>query len=614
MDPAWSGLSVGLSRFRFVVGNDRALANVIRDFHAAHAVVFRMLSARKEWTDLGVCRQVCLIQNNMKHKLLFAAAISIFSASIWAQSPGKAENNGVTPTSPTFYVNTPNTILNLSASTENNGISIARNGNVIIGFENDGDGVLDLEAVWSLFDREGKLLTLDVEQKSKSPDAGGKSVTSHFLSFFNGTNALPGRAAWGTKIKANLFGDGVGMAATAYDLGVDIPELTAIQNTIAGENAGDFPAVQLLSNNGEPLGVLSGVSDAYAEREGDIRIADWDYLSTGNVVIVGESRQQQDLVDIYQGPDAKIHAIVRIVDRTGKEINAVQLASATPDLAEMFHGAGVTKDGFAVRFKGADGRAAIRLFNNLGTPLSANLDLGVVAGNEIMAGGSRGDDVGFHGNGNDSYAATATGTDSEGNKRVWVTVLDTKGAVRWSKAASDDVTLTGLGECDVAIDSIGRVVVVYSAYGESHDGKPLIMARLFDNKGEPAGNTFLVSESELPSNAVSSSNLPRIAFRDDNIAITWVSRNGGHFDVENAENKDAGVVAARFFAVPTLKISSIKAAGSKFTLDWVGGIPPFKVQRRTSLGSGTWSTVTTTSERSASVDSDGNAGFFQISQ
>src|SRR5258706_7807550 len=38
-----------------------------------------------------------------------------------------------------------------------------------------------------------------------------------------------------------------------------------------------------------------------AESSGDMRVGDWEYLSNGNIVIVNESRQNQDLIDRFGG-------------------------------------------------------------------------------------------------------------------------------------------------------------------------------------------------------------------------------------------------------------------------------------------------------------------------
>lgn len=89
------------------------------------------------------------------------------------------------------------------------------------------------------------------------------------------------------------------MGATAFDLGLEVPEIAPYQNT------GDWPAVQLLGNAGDPIGIVNGVSVEYGARDGNIRIGDWDYLSNSNIVVVGESRQSADLVDISRASPRK---------------------------------------------------------------------------------------------------------------------------------------------------------------------------------------------------------------------------------------------------------------------------------------------------------------------
>ena len=91
--------------------------------------------------------------------------------------PGKPEDNGLTPKTATFYINTPDTINN--SSTESLGVAIANNGNILIGWEDDGDGVTDLEAVWTMFDANGVSITPDTVVS-----AGGQTLTTKFLAFF----------------------------------------------------------------------------------------------------------------------------------------------------------------------------------------------------------------------------------------------------------------------------------------------------------------------------------------------------------------------------------------------------------------------------------------------
>lgn len=473
--------------------------------------------------------------------LVAAVGFSFLTASIVAQTlPGTPEANGLTPVSETVYINTTDTINN--NNTESIGIGIARNGNVIIGWEDDGDGLADLEAVWTLFDRDGKPITPDTDLTTIDPNFAGQTLNSRFLSFFRADgSAVSGRTSWGPKIKANLFGGGVGMGATAFDLGIEVPAFGPVQFNAAGDNAGDFPAVQLLDDNGAPLRILSGLTDEFAERDGDVRIGDWDYLANGNVVIVGESRQKPDLVNVFGGAAEENHAIVRVLKADGTEVKSIQLASATPVKSEMWHGVGVTKTGFAVRFATPEG-VRIRLFDNAGTAVSTNIDLATLTGNPAAGSGGRGDGVGFHGNGNDAYAAAGLGADAEGKKVVFVTVLNANGTVRWAKNVAGDVTLNGPGRCDVGIDSLGRVAVVYDDNSPTGGAAKIVLGRLFDAQGNPLGGTFYVSEKELPDPATLVAQSPRVAFRNDTVAVAWESNNSGA--------PDNTVVAARLFVLP----------------------------------------------------------------
>ncbi len=458
--------------------------------------------------------------------------------------PGKPEDNGLRPVSDTIYVNTTDTINN--TKTESLGIAIGRNGNVIVGWEDDGADLADLEAVWTIYDRDGKPVTGDTEITTLDPAYVGQTLTSRFLSFFRADkSAVSGRTGWGPKIKANPFGDGLGMGVTSFDLGLEVKEFAPYQDT------GDWPAVQLLGNSGEPSSIVNGVSVAYGARSGNIRIGDWDYLSTGNIVIVGESRQGDDLVSLYKGEAGANHAIVRVVDKTGKEITPAQLVGETPTKVEMWHGVGVTKNGFAIRFSdGGPGR--IRLFDNAGKPVSTNIDLATVAGTPIAGGGGRGDGVGFHGNGNDAYAAVAAGKDADGKSHVWVTVLNANGSLRWSKSVSDDLELVGPGRSDVGIDALGRVAVVYDdAVGTGANAR-LVLGRVFDSTGKPLGKTFHVSELELPVATTLAAINPRVAFRNDSIAVTWQSKN--------VPGTETDVVAMRLFVVP-VRPGSIESVG-----------------------------------------------------
>ncbi|MBI4662693.1 MAG: hypothetical protein HY735_28095, partial [Verrucomicrobia bacterium] len=480
--------------------------------------------------------------------MILSLALAQSATAQQAQQPGNPEDNGLIPKADTFYINVPPDSLN-NGKVESLGVAIANNGNVMIGWEDDGDGVTDFEAVWTLFDPTGKSLNQDLEIKA----ADGTSVTSKYRAYFRKDGSpTPGSTSWGPKIKANLFGDGIGMGATSFALGLEVPEFAAIQTTPAGE-AGDFPGVQLLSNDGKPVAILSGLSDTDADPDGNVRIGDWDYLANGNVVIVGESRQKADLVSRWKGAAEGNHAVYRIVDQTGKEVRALGLVSAVPEANEIWHGVAVTKNGFGVRFV-LGGRATVRLFDNSGAPISTNLDLATITGKAAAAGGGRGDGAGFHGNGNDAYVAISSGTDEQGAKQVWLTVLNANGTVRYSRAVTDDVTVTAPDRVDAAIDASGRVIAVFDDPTAPGGSSRLVMGRMFDETGKPIGGTFMVSEKETAATASLESRRPRVAWRSGLAVVVWESMN-------EPTTPDKRVVAARLFS--TFSPGSVESVGLK---------------------------------------------------
>ena len=488
----------------------------------------------------------------MKSKLATLIAVGALCAPVTiAQlipSPGIPEENGLAPKSETVYINLPDTINN--GSTESIGVGIAANGNVIIGWEDDGDGLIDQEAVWTLFSPSGSSLTPDMEITSLNPDFAGETLTTKYLSYFRADGTpISGWTSWGPKVKANLFGDGIGMGATSFALGLEVPELADL-NVDAG-GGGDFPAVQLLTNDGEPIRIVTGLSDSDAEPEGDVRIGDWDYLSNGNIVIAGESRQEIDLVDRFGGAAGDRHAVFRIVDPEGNEVKELSLVSEFSDArVEMWHGIGVIRNGFGIRFAHG-GRATVRLFDNDGNPTSGNIDIGELTENEATAGGGRGDGAGFHGNADNAYLIVNSGNDDQGVPQVWATVLNADGTLRYSQATTDDWPLNGPGRVDGAIDASGRVIVVFADASGTFGDVKVIMGRFFDGQGAPLGSTSFISEKEDDFTAFAESRRPRIAWRNGFAVVIWESANSP----ETAER----VVAFRMFG--TLEPGSIESVG-----------------------------------------------------
>jgi hypothetical protein len=61
-----------------------------------------------------------------------------------------------------------------------------------------------------------------------------------------------------------------------------------------------------------------------------------------------------------------------------------------------------------------------------------------------------------------------------------------------------------------------------------------------------------------------------------------------------------------------ITVSSITADANNVTLTWAGGNPPFIVQRRDSLSTGTWTDMVTNTVRTVTVPRTGTAGFLRV--
>lgn len=480
--------------------------------------------------------------------LVMAAATACAVSALGQATPGAPEDNGLTPKTDTIYINrqtTDFTDVN-NNSTESLGVAIANGGNVIVGWEDDGDGVADFEAVWTMLDSGGLLITPATEQTALQL---GESITSHWLSYFRKDgSAVYGGTSWGPKIKANIFGDGIGMGAISYGLSAEVAEMAAYDDA----NSGDVNTVQLLGNDGKPINILGGVSPEYATADpGNIRIGDFDYLANGNVVIVGESRQKDDLVNLYGGDTSATHAVYRVLTPSGTVIKSESLVSSEPILSEIWHGVGVTKNGFAVRINTPQG-VAIRLFDNAGNPTSTNIILATLANAPQAGGGGRGDGAGFHGNGDNLYVhACAAGTD------VWVTVIKADGTLVYSKSVTADAGLASVDRMDAAIDADGNVIVVFQAKVEA--SAPLaVLGRRVDAKGKALGSVFYVSEKEIPGTAGYDADVPRIAWRAGQAVVAWRTKNDPE-TLDPSSGDPMKVVAVRMFS--TFTPGSIESVG-----------------------------------------------------
>jgi hypothetical protein len=530
--------------------------------------------------------------------------------------------SGLTPRTATFDVNTA--LVNGNESSESTGVGVAGNGNVIIGWEDDapsaagGDAAIFYwGAVWTLFDSTGTRLmpvtTITNNPNWRKPYDVQQTIDTYYRAYFrpDGT-PTPGNTAWGPKIKAGPFG--MGMGATAYFLGREVPEFYNIGVDNGGASTNDFPAVQLLNDDGTPSGIVS-FSDADAEPAGGIRIADWERLSNGNIVIVGENRQNNDLVTRFGGSTARRHAVYKVVTPAGVEVKSLSLASASnEDGVDMWHGVGVTANGFALRFavttaSGSPPGPTVRMFDNSGNPTTGNINLAAATGRPEAGGGGRGDGAGFHGNGNNAYVVV-----NNSAAGPWVTVLSAGGTVRWSRRVLEDHETIGADRMDGTISPDGRVIAVFDDVrvwdvgGGTLVTNRLPQARMFSPLGMPVANRFWLSERDQPHPAgvaMARAQRPRIAWRDNSVAVIWESKNSPETSKQ--------VVAARLFDVPSLPvITSIVDNVGTITIEWTGGGPTYSVYRRTSLTDAAGQVATGLTETSYSEFKDFNQAFYHI--
>jgi hypothetical protein len=398
------------------------------------------------------------------------------------------------------------------------------------------------------------------------------------------------------------------MGATSFALHYEIPEMAPMAD--ADEN--DFPSVQLLTDSGAPVKIVSW-SAADTAPTGAIRIGDWEYLADGNILIVGSDRQAEEQTRL--GAPATQQPVFKIVTQANDEVKGLTLASSTTDTEnnDMWNGAAVTEGGFAIR-----AARSLRFFHTDGTPYGDDVDVAAATGDPVyMKSGDRGGSLGFHGNGKDAYVMCVSGADAAGTKGVFVSVWNTNGTLRWATNATVGMTLNAPGATDAAMDASGRVFVVFDDTTPSQDGtKRTVVGRLLDNTGHAVSAAFLIDPTENPQGTTVGAANPRVAWRGDTVAVVWETEN--RFPVSpDPVNAIPPVGAMRFFTVPNGSgdiTASVNASGGNITITWTGGAGPFTVQKKTTLTDAAWTIAGTTSERTITLPASGNTGFFRVVQ
>ena len=486
-------------------------------------------------------------------------------------------------------------------------VDITADHNALVSFGDQSTGAAtdfkSMNAVWTLFNDKGNNLISPIVITNRTAAAGAPVLTNNWLAFYrqDGTST-PGNAVNNAKVRANSFGNGVIFGARADRYGLENPAFLAINTDASAggdplttlSTSSGFPAVQMLNNNGSGAGVVSAVTEAEAQATGSILLVGMEYLANGNIVVVSESRQDQELVDRFGGTTPNRHVVYTVMTPAGVVVKPTSLASSTTDRTEAAgFCAGVTSNGFALRFSyrprhDGSGRTSgtIRLFDNNGNPVSADINqsdvvgafLGTGPNNPTGGNGGRGDSVGFHGNGKDAYLNVCIGEQEGARGPVFITVYNDDGSVRYHRAVADVGETNRAEQVDGAIAPDGRVLVAIDDQIASADGNSrLILGKMFDPTGKSMGPLFYVSELETPALATQDTLRPRMAWRDSCIAYVWRSLNG--------PGGTTNVVGYRMFtdvatAPPNL---SIAKSGSDAVITWPATAAGYTLRSKASV-------------------------------
>jgi len=508
-------------------------------------------------------------------KTLLTVLLTSAAASLAFAQPGFVgywPDASLTPRSATTYLTNY-----FNNHDETGDVTIGANGNVLLAWEDDGSDLTDWESTWTLYDSNGNLVLpavtiTNLPGSACFPSPVAPVTNCTFRSFYRSDGSLTPAyiGNFGGKAKGNQFGNGFAFS-NGGDNGpaCEIPELLAINLGQGDTVVEGSPIVQLLNNDGTRNSAAGGAdvagirsfSDADTDPVGSIRAADIEFLSNGNFLLVGESRQAAD--QAFTGQASGNVVVYKVFNPTGGVVKPYTNGSSEALAQDIWHGAAALPNGFALRFN--VGTERIRLFDNNGNPLTTNIDIAAVTGHPEAGQGGRGDGTGFKSNGRDAYVYAA-----QSSSGPWVTVFNADGTVRYSRAATDtnDAGAYANGDrIDAAISADGRVIVAFDASNnDTNNTVPfrLTQARILDPCGNPMGPAFYVSESENVTNAVASNGTcrPRVAWRDNLIAVMWSS-----------DQLDAGIrinTFRLFTAPPPVGPSVQQVSAGSVKITWTG--------------------------------------------
>jgi len=281
-----------------------------------------------------------------------------------------------------------------------------------------------------------------------------------------------------------------------------------------GDVMGDeaFSIVQYFDNDGKPVGSHINAFGPLLAEAGGYRDIGAVVLSDGNLVSLGENRQQSDSFLDTIGAQATEVAMAVILGKDGSTKAGPFAMHTGEDGQYLGSGSSIVYENI-VAFDGGfvvDYSLGIRWYNNDGSPRTpAQSDHAELAGVEVVPDlgiafgadtGGRGDGMALASNGKDLVVKSTTlgGTDGQVGVLIY---YNTDGTVRkWVRFDDVDVTQetprVDRTHCDM--DENGNVFVVWQDGrfgGDIDGGYRQIFGRFFNNQGEPAGPSFPVYQN-----------------------------------------------------------------------------------------------------------------------
>ncbi|MFH1741264.1 MAG: hypothetical protein ABIH23_19850 [bacterium] len=379
-----------------------------------------------------------------------------------------------------------------------------------------------------------RMYTIDMVNIPWKQDYDGTNWAMYFND--DGTPLPYESVAYGAKTKANIFGPGWGVATYAYDVH---PDSLAI-----AVSAGHVPLLQLFQDDGTPIvPVRCLVPEDFAAAPGDIRVGDWEFLSNGNIVSMGESRQIDENINLFGvAEDQSGNVLYLSIMKPDEQFPSVHFGRLSEEArnTQTWHGLGVTQNGFAARFDMPGVGPNLRFFQNDATPLTGDIPLSSYGEGELagaLGGGGRGDEPGWHGDGANRYIyinpdpiqvmpgrAPIAGVFDEDGDLIVGPIVVTAGPDGWT-----DIHCERIDAYLQTNPATGRFVCVwtdqtYLGYGAD---AAILMGRIFDADGTPLtkmmalDNHFDLDLMDQPG----LSRRPRVYWRGNKIAVSWVTTN-----------------------------------------------------------------------------------------